>query len=62
MIKDIQIIGGIHNSGHYAPHGLTEEKLEKMVAEMATIVQRYTLMDSWLTIVFTKEVGGKINS
>jgi hypothetical protein len=62
MIKDIKIIGGVHNRGDFAPHDLPEEKIEAMVAELAGVIGKYTRMDSWITVEMVKIVGGKINS
>jgi len=62
MIKDIKLVGGIHNRGDFAPHEITEKVLEEMIYEIMATIENHTKMDSYVYFEFVKQIGGKVNS
>lgn len=63
FIRDIVIKGGVHNSeGHYTQ--MTETQLETLNAELLHTLEKFTphRCPGFITIEYTKELGGKTHS
>lgn len=65
FIRNIVIKGGVHNDCHYPDRAnMTEEQLEQLKDALLNILHQFTPTKApgWITVEYTKELGGKTHS
>lgn len=62
MLKNLKIKGGVHGNAYTNYLDYTEADLEKLVYALMEALHKNTKSDGYITIEYTKVIGGKTHS